>query len=78
MENYISLRDLGVGEQAIIEKVTASGELGRRLREMGLTPGTALIKIGKAPLLDPVEIKIRGFNLCLRNDEAGGIWVSKT
>ena len=77
MKNYISLRDLGIGEQAVIEKVTATGELGRRLRDMGLTSGAELVKIGKAPLSDPVEIKIRGFNLCLRNNEADGILVSK-
>jgi len=58
-----------------VAKVGASGELGRRLRDMGLVPGTPLKVIGRAPLKDPVEIKLRGYNLTLRNNEADFITV---
>jgi ferrous iron transport protein A len=70
-----SINDLAIGESAVIEKVTAHGELGRRLRDMGLSPGIDLTMLGRAPLADPLEIKIRGFNLCLRVSEAKQILV---
>ena len=56
-------------------KVGAKGELGRRIRDMGLVPGTVIRVIGRAPLKDPVEIKLRGYNLTLRNNEADHILV---
>lgn len=56
-------------------KVGARGELGRRMRDMGLVPGTPIRLIGRAPLKDPVEIKLRGYNLTLRNNEADHIAV---
>ena len=65
-----TIRDLANGQSAVIEKVNARGELGRRLRDMGLSPGVPLLMLGRAPLADPLEIKVRGFNLCLRNSEA--------
>ncbi|MFZ5585579.1 MAG: FeoA family protein [Thermodesulfobacteriota bacterium] len=71
----ISLRRLQPGQSAVVAKVGASGELGRRLRDMGLVPGTPLKVIGRAPLNDPVEIKLRGYNLTLRNNEADFITV---
>lgn len=71
----ISLRHLLPGQSAVVVKVTTSGELGRRLRDMGLVPGTPLKVIGRAPLKDPVEIKLRGYNLTLRNNEADHILV---
>ncbi|MCB2227911.1 MAG: ferrous iron transport protein A [Desulfarculaceae bacterium] len=70
-----TLRMLGPGEEAVIDKVTASGELGRRIREMGLVPGTTIKIMGRAPLKDPVEIKLKGYNLTLRNNEADHIMV---
>ncbi|MFH1058236.1 MAG: FeoA family protein [Pseudomonadota bacterium] len=71
----ISLRKLQPGQAAVVAKVGARGELGRRLRDMGLVPGTPLTVIGRAPLKDPVEIKLRGYNLTLRNNEADHILV---
>ncbi|CAO0820421.1 ferrous iron transport protein A [Desulfarculales bacterium] len=69
----ITLRHLAPGQSAVVTKVTIGGELGRRLRDMGLVPGTPLRVIGRAPLKDPVEIKLRGYNLTLRNNEADHI-----
>lgn len=71
----ISLRELIPGQTATVIKVGASGELGRRMRDMGLVPGTPIRVIGRAPLKDPVEIKLRGYNLTLRNNEADHITV---
>jgi ferrous iron transport protein A len=71
----ISLRQLKPGQTATVVKVGASGELGRRMRDMGLVAGTPIRVIGRAPLKDPVEIKLRGYNLTLRNNEADHIMV---
>ena len=70
-----TLRALEPGETAEVHKVTVSGELGRRIRDMGLVPGTNLTMLGRAPLNDPVEIKLKGYNLTLRNNEADHILV---
>jgi len=58
-----------------IAKVRAGGEMNRRLRDMGLVPGTEIEIVGRAPLYDPVNIKVRGANLTLRNNEADFIEV---
>lgn len=71
----ISMRQLQPGQTATVVKITTAGELGRRLRDMGLVPGTPFMVIGRAPLKDPVEIKLRGYNLTLRNNEADHIVV---
>lgn len=73
--SVVTLRELKPGQDALVVKVTTGGELGRRLRDMGLVPGTPLKVIGRAPLKDPVEIKLRGYNLTLRNNEADHIVV---
>jgi len=75
MPETISLRHLKPGQEAVVVKVLTSGELGRRMRDMGLVPGTRLRVIGRAPLKDPVEIKLKGYNLTLRNNEADQILV---
>jgi ferrous iron transport protein A len=56
-------------------RVKAAGELGRRIRDMGLVPGTEIRVQGRAPLYDPVALRIRGFTLTLRNKEADYIEV---
>jgi len=73
----ISLRKLGVNEKARITVIVAGGEIGRRLRDMGLVPGTVLTVIGRAPLKDPVALRLRDFTLTLRNNEADCIMVEK-
>ena len=76
--NFESLRSLKPGEVAVVHKITVNGELGRRIRDMGLVPGTELMVMGRAPLKDPVEIKLKGYNLTLRNNEADHILVQPT
>ena len=75
MAETIPLRNLMPGQEATVIKVRAAGELGRRIRDMGLVPGTPIRVMGRAPLKDPVEIKLRGYNLTLRNNEADNILV---
>jgi ferrous iron transport protein A len=58
------------GQRGIIHRVTASGEIGRRILDMGLVPGTPFRVQGRAPLKDPVAIRIRSFTLMLRNSES--------
>ncbi|MDR2338776.1 MAG: ferrous iron transport protein A [Deltaproteobacteria bacterium] len=71
----IPLRKLKVGQKAIISNITAEGEMGRRIRDMGLVPGVELTCMGRAPLYDPVAMRLLGFTLTLRNNEADYIKV---
>jgi len=64
-----------INQQARIVAVQAQGELGRRIREMGLIPGTMITVIGRAPLRDPVALRLMDFTLTLRNNEADHILV---
>ncbi|MFW6387509.1 MAG: FeoA family protein [Thermodesulfobacteriota bacterium] len=72
-----SLRDLQLHDKARITAISADGELGRRIRDMGLVSGTEIEIVGRAPLKDPVAIRLRGFTLTLRNNEADHITVEK-
>ena len=76
MSSTIGLRQLDVNKPARIEAVGGQGELGRRIREMGLIPGTEIMVIGRAPLRDPVALRVRDFTLTLRNNEADFITVA--
>ncbi len=62
-------------QSGIISAVKVGGELGRRIRDMGLVPGAAIKIQGRAPLYDPVALRVMGFTLTLRNDEADHIEV---
>jgi ferrous iron transport protein A len=65
-----SMRHMAVNERAVIKAVLATRELGRRIRDMGLVPGTEVLIVGRAPLQDPVSLRLRGFTMTLRNNEA--------
>ncbi len=69
----INLRQMKVGQTGTISRVTAGSELGRRIRDMGLIPGKEVTVQGRAPLYDPVSLRIMGFTLTLRNSEADHI-----
>lgn len=66
----MNLREMKEGQKGIISAVRAEGEMGRRLRDMGLVKGSEIFIQGKAPLYDPIAIRIKGFTLTLRNNEA--------
>ncbi len=61
---------LGVGQSARVARVAGSDDVGRRLLEMGITPGVELRCLGAAPLGDPLEFEVRGYRLSLRKREA--------
>ncbi len=75
MKKDIKMRHMLKHEEGVIKKISATGEMGRRMREMGLFPGTPIQIQGRAPLKDPVAIKVRDFVLTLRNNEADSIFV---
>ncbi|GAB7022405.1 FeoA family protein [Salidesulfovibrio brasiliensis] len=75
MGKAFCLRQASVNQQLKIVTVSAQGELGRRIRDMGLIPGTEVRVIGKAPLKDPVALRLKDFTLTLRNSEADHITV---
>ncbi|GLI35164.1 FeoA family protein [Desulforhabdus amnigena] len=71
----VLLRHMLPGQRGVVVQVKASGELGRRIRDMGIVPGTPIHVQGRAPLKDPVAIRVRNFTLTLRNNEADYIHV---
>lgn len=64
------LSDFLIGETGQIKKVEGEGKVRRRLFDMGVTPGANVTLVKKAPLGDPIEVTIRGYELTLRKDEA--------
>lgn len=71
----INLRNMLDNQAGTIASIKVSGELGRRIRDMGLVPGTKIKIQGRAPLYDPVALRVRGATLTLRNNEADHIEV---
>ncbi len=71
----IKLRQMQINQSGIVTSVKATGELGRRIRDMGLIPGKEIKVQGRAPLHDPVSLRIMGFTLTLRNNEADHVEV---
>ena len=64
------LDEFQIGETGLIKKVEGEGRIRRRLFDMGVTPGATMYLRKKAPLGDPLEVTIRGYELTLRNSEA--------
>ena len=64
------LSDFAVGESGKIKSVTGEGKIRRRLFDMGVTPGAEVMLRKRAPLGDPIEVTIRGYELTLRKTEA--------
>ncbi len=59
-----------IGEHGIVKSVVGEGKIKRRLFDMGITPGAEILLRKKAPLGDPLEITVRGYELTLRKTEA--------
>lgn len=66
----MTLNDLKVGGEGVITAVNGEGALRLRLLDMGLIPGTAVKVIKIAPLGDPIEITLRGYELTIRREHA--------
>ncbi len=69
------LTSVPIGQSVTVAELKVSGASRPRLMEMGLLVGTRIELVRFAPLGDPVEIKIRGYNLTLRKQEAEQIFV---
>jgi ferrous iron transport protein A len=72
-----TLRSLAIGHSGTIKAVNAGSELKRRILDMGIIPGARIDVVGRAPLKDPITIRISGFILALRNTEAEQILVER-
>lgn len=71
-----TLRDVPVGQSAVVRRLTGEGAVKRRIMDMGITKGTDVFVRKVAPLGDPIEVTVRGFELSLRKDEAQQVLVS--
>ena len=71
--DFVTLDQLPVSASGVIEKVSGEGRLRRRIFDRGLTPGAEVFLRKKAPLGDPVEITLRGYELTLRKSEAENV-----
>ena len=69
------LDEFKIGETGLIKKVEGEGRLRRRLFDMGVTPGATVYLRKKAPLGDPLEVTIRGYELTLRKTEASLVYL---
>ena len=71
----MTLREMKPGQSGKVLSIGESGPLKRRIMDMGITPGVEVKVVKMAPLGDPVEIRIRGYELSLRREEAARIEV---
>lgn len=74
-KDLLTLDKLPIGKSGIIKTVGGEGILRRRLLDMGLTPKTRVMVRKKAPLGDPMELFLRGYELTLRADDAKKITI---
>ena len=66
----MTLRNVGVGQNVTVSKITGVGAIKRRIMDMGLTKGTSVYVRKVAPLGDPIEVTVRGYELSLRKADA--------
>ena len=65
-----TLDQFAIGEHGVVQTVSGEGRIKRRLFDMGITPGVEIMLRKRAPLGDPIEITLRGYELTLRVSEA--------
>ena len=70
-----TLRDVKCGETAVVTKLNGDGAHKRRIMDMGITKGTEIFVRKVAPLGDPIEVRVRGYELSLRKSDAANIFV---
>ncbi len=71
-----TVNDLKIGEGGIVTALGCSGALRRRIIDMGITPGAHVIMRKEAPMGDPIEINVRGYELSIRRSEAKEIEIT--
>ena len=72
----MTLKEASIGSTVTVKKITGTGPVKRRIMDMGITKGTELIVRKVAPLGDPIEIRVRGYELTLRLEDAKNITVA--
>lgn len=65
-----TLKDVKIGDSAVVKKVHGEGALRRRIMDMGITKGVSIKLRKTAPLGDPLELRVRGYELTLRRSDA--------
>lgn len=73
----MTIGDLKPGQKCTVTQINTRGALKRRLVDMGITPGVAIMVRKVAPLGDPIEINLRGYELTIRKTEADTICIDK-
>lgn len=76
-EQGMVLKDVKIGQTVIVKKITGQGPVKRRIMDMGITKGTEVYVRKVAPLGDPIELTIRGYELSLRKADAEMIEVEE-
>ncbi|MBV9216582.1 MAG: ferrous iron transport protein A [Acidobacteria bacterium] len=71
----MTLTHLPIGKVGRVTSVRGSGRVTRRLLEMGVIPGVTVQVVKMAPFGDPIEVRVRGYNLAMRRSEADAIEV---
>ena len=71
----MTLREVACGSTVTVKKLNGEGALKRRIMDMGITKGTAVLVRKLAPLGDPIEVTVRGYELSVRKADAGNIIV---
>ncbi len=71
----MTLKDLKPGQEGVVTSIGEKGPVRKRIMDMGVTPGAMIKVIKVAPLGDPIEINIRGYELSLRKSEASQITI---
>ena len=70
-----TLKDIKIGETAVVKRLNGEGAVKRRIMDMGITKGTSVYVRKVAPLGDPIEVTVRGYELSLRKADASSIIV---
>lgn len=72
-----TLKEIECGNTVVVAKLNGDGSLKRRIMDMGITKGTSIFVRKVAPLGDPIEITVRGYELSIRKSEAESILVTQ-
>lgn len=72
-----TLREVKIGNKAIVTKINGSGPIKRRIMDMGITKKVEVKVVKVAPLGDPIEVTVRGYQLSIRKDDAAMVEVEE-
>ncbi|MBO7187015.1 MAG: ferrous iron transport protein A [Clostridia bacterium] len=70
-----TLKEVKIGKTAVVKKLHGEGAVKRRIMDMGITKGATILVRKVAPLGDPIELRVRGYELSIRKDDAGMVEV---